>query len=815
MDEDKQMLKRLLLVFALLSLSACGGGGGGGSSGNSTIAAPSGLSYPTMQALTVGQQMSSATPTVSGTVGSYSISPALPAGLSLDANTGIISGTPTATAVSATYTVTASNSGGSTTAGVTFAVNDAPPVPLYPKTTLKFMKGVPVTAITPTNGGGPNVVWSIHPTLPPGLTFDISSGSIGGTPTDVSSAAPYVVTAQNSGGDVTANLTVSVESGVLFDMGHTDVVTTLRRNSTRVLSHDDEDHWVLWDANTRASIASGNADCVSRCVELVGSTAIISRSTGFDIREAADGALRASIETTPSWWSIPSDASYIVSGDATGVTAWSTTNGSQLWTRAGNYANAVAFADLTEIRLGRSPAGAQVIETLAVADGASTVSPTFLGTFFAWFTDGGRFLTTASTTVRVYSAGAALEDLKSLSTLSNLAGQGAFFYSYDGTSTLDIYEVGNSGAPAASFSLPLGVSPFPQGLRLVLAFTSTPQISIIDLSSATPTRTDHPLSEDPGLVAFADATHWVYSTTGGVIVDETTTPGTPVLFGYGAVEAVAGGATRVAVATKFGKILYFDVQSKTLEGEFDFPASRLELSDDGTILAAVETTLSSSTLKIFELPGEQELYSETFSGPNDLDAISLSSDGQVLTKVLSGPSYFEVTASPATGGTALWSITGNSLNMPSRIEISPDASLAALMTGDLVSGAANIYRDGALVGAANGMPVGWVDDARLMMNTYRWGSVANAIYESAHLVDEEGNVLHTLPDLVREVKYLQPVSGDRIYSFDRNAIYSLTTGETVWTGSVTIQNNTPYRRSSVAGDYVIFPSKGALRAEPY
>ena len=43
----------------------------------------------------------------------------LPAGLSLDTSTGEISGTPTAVTSSATYTITASNTGGSDTATVT------------------------------------------------------------------------------------------------------------------------------------------------------------------------------------------------------------------------------------------------------------------------------------------------------------------------------------------------------------------------------------------------------------------------------------------------------------------------------------------------------------------------------------------------------------------------------------------------------------------------------------------------------------------------------------------------------------------------
>ena len=55
----------------------------------------------------------------------YSVSPDLPAGLSLDDGTGIISGTPTAVTATASYTVTASNVTGSTTATLTITVNAA------------------------------------------------------------------------------------------------------------------------------------------------------------------------------------------------------------------------------------------------------------------------------------------------------------------------------------------------------------------------------------------------------------------------------------------------------------------------------------------------------------------------------------------------------------------------------------------------------------------------------------------------------------------------------------------------------------------
>ena len=88
---------------------------------------PSALSYtPALASGTVGTPISSLMPTVTGTVASYEVSPALPLGLSLDTSSGVISGTPSAAASSSDYTVTATNGTGSTTATVTIEVVAAP-----------------------------------------------------------------------------------------------------------------------------------------------------------------------------------------------------------------------------------------------------------------------------------------------------------------------------------------------------------------------------------------------------------------------------------------------------------------------------------------------------------------------------------------------------------------------------------------------------------------------------------------------------------------------------------------------------------------
>ena len=73
---------------------------------------------------TVGVAITANTPSSSGgAVTSYSVSPPLPAGLSLNTSTGVVSGTPTAVSSTATYTVTAGNTAGTTTVGLSITVN--------------------------------------------------------------------------------------------------------------------------------------------------------------------------------------------------------------------------------------------------------------------------------------------------------------------------------------------------------------------------------------------------------------------------------------------------------------------------------------------------------------------------------------------------------------------------------------------------------------------------------------------------------------------------------------------------------------------
>ena len=120
----------------------------------------------------------------------------LPAGLTLDASTGVISGTPTAPG-NASFTVEVTDSGNPPTSAVASAVITLTVAPLAVTAT-----SLPVAVngssyspptLTATGGVAP-YTWSITAgTLPAGLTLDPSTGVISGTPS-ASGTADFTVT---------------------------------------------------------------------------------------------------------------------------------------------------------------------------------------------------------------------------------------------------------------------------------------------------------------------------------------------------------------------------------------------------------------------------------------------------------------------------------------------------------------------------------------------------------------------------------------------------------------------------------------------
>jgi len=176
------------------------------------LGTPSNLKYTSPWNCGLNQPATN-TPTLgSGAQVTFSIVPALPAGLSLDAKSGVISGTPTTTQVASQYTVSAKNAEGTATASPIIAVSanvEAPFLLQYVENPAKFTKGIEAKSV-PSNLGGAPSAYGISPSLPPGLTMNSGSGVISGIPTTLMEPVNYKAIASNAAGNTAVYVSVSV-----------------------------------------------------------------------------------------------------------------------------------------------------------------------------------------------------------------------------------------------------------------------------------------------------------------------------------------------------------------------------------------------------------------------------------------------------------------------------------------------------------------------------------------------------------------------------------------------------------------------------
>jgi len=161
----------------------------------------------------------------------YAIAPALPAGLSFDATTGTISGTPAAASPATTYTVTAYNLAGSSSATVNIKVNASNNASL---SGLKISSGTlsptfagGTTAYTATVGSGVNSI-----TLTPTTSDAAASTTVNGNP--VLSGAASGAIALNVGANV-INTVVTAGDGVT-KITYTVTVTRAASTNAKLLS---------------------------------------------------------------------------------------------------------------------------------------------------------------------------------------------------------------------------------------------------------------------------------------------------------------------------------------------------------------------------------------------------------------------------------------------------------------------------------------------------------------------------------------------------------------------------------------------------
>jgi hypothetical protein len=775
----------LLAVF----VAACGGGGGGGttSSTTTTTSTAPGFSYgsPNYQ-FTVGIAANTLTPNNAGSIKSWSISPALPAGLTFDTTTGAISGLPTADSPTTTYVISGDSSGQQTKSDLAIGVTSNIILNLGDVASPQYIQFDTAHVLT-QDVSGHWYLWNYATTaqiangvsLTPQITYIGAATEL--APAAIALAGPTAVIQTASGLEVRSSSTGEVQAEITVNLPL----------------------FYVQPPDERVNVGS--------------------------------------------WWKLASDGSYVCAGNNTSLTCWSP-SGQQLFTQSGNYANADVLLNYANTNVIASPtafliplvvAGNGVIETVSTATWTSSMGPSFQGAFSSWFVDGSRFLTTipagtqigttvaAFNTLFVYSLASVLEDTETMPTLQGLTGQGNWFWT-NAQPPLSLYAVGNNTAacmpipctmPTPAATYPLQSSPLPIGT--FITSISGNALTVIDLSGATPVETSFVLPVgDPGAFTAISPSQFIESSRNGVII-ALSPPSAARYFDYGALTSFAGSNTRVVFTTGSGETFSYNLTTNAFETTVQLPPDvrQVVLSSDGSVLADLYGV--GGNVNVYSMPSGTLINSfPAQPGP----VIGLSGNGAVLAECCTA-------TVPVTGGAAMGYVGDGSL-----AQLSPDGTLVA--ASDSISPAnygfgvtpptTRIYKNGALVAVLPGYTwvLGWPTNSTVIVSTF---ALSGPLYTDGRISDFtfSGNKIYSATGAAVGAASLGPIYtyqfalGDLAYANFSNVILSITTGATLWASAdppVALAVGNPVGSvpaSYFTGSTVVFSSGNLVLSQPY
>ncbi len=211
----------------------------------------------------------SATLTANGGAGAYNWTitmGTLPAGLSLVASSGLISGTPTK-AGTFNFTAQVTDSAGHTqSTGFSITVNSAAALTITTTTLPSGTAGTAYNATLSASGGTTPYTWTITTgALPPGLSLGATTGSINGTPTSTGAFNFTVQVTDSSGLTQSAGLSITIgESNVIQ---HVVIVVEENKSFAEVIGNTTDMPYLnslagtyAYGVNYYASILSSQGD---------------------------------------------------------------------------------------------------------------------------------------------------------------------------------------------------------------------------------------------------------------------------------------------------------------------------------------------------------------------------------------------------------------------------------------------------------------------------------------------------------------------------------------------------------------------------
>lgn len=623
-----------------------------------------------------------------------------------------------------------------------------------------------------------------------------------------------------SGGHVTsscgANPSLSAPRYAVVDLGHTSDINRLWKTADRVLSHDSDGRWILWDSVSSRQLAHGQAP--QAFMALAGQTFAFDTGTNVELWSAATGQQLATVTVTGGKLGLSIDGTYLWSATSTGLHAWSTL-GQPLLNRVGNYAVANVFAAPTELQVA-SGVLANQIEFVPLSVAAVTSSPAFSGSFHSWFDDGARFFSAVGTNVWVYAKDGTQQQFIALPTIERLTGQGARFWTFQGNTPgypLRIYSVGNAAGPDLTKNLSTLTTVVGGGDRILAIAYGTPSLEVIELG--TPITSSMQALPIPYLSTGALASNGAWAVANDLVVDSKTRTGPLATLGCGRAASIVGADDGLVVLGTSSSTLALDVAPSGMATERwsrTVPSSHVELSADGLTLVASghlgwAQYWEDRALRVYETSGgtEQLVFPYAWSDPTVFfDFAFARSAARIshLSGAYEGSTWtYEVKVTSASAPTSLLTVSTSAAEV---LKLSPNGTNGALASGGQSENTTTqLYRNLTLSGAVQGFALGWIDDDSLLVNTYERGRFGSTQYLGAKIYDANG-VLKGSPSL----PVLTTFSGagsSRIYAPLLNTIFDTQSGAAVWTSSLG-----PAQRGTVAGNQVVSVIGSYVYAEP-
>jgi hypothetical protein len=720
------------------------------------LPAPSQLVYPqTTIYATPGISITPLTPSVSGTVKSYSSSPSLPAGLTLDQTTGTISGTPTVAAPKTTYTISASNSGGSATAQLTITVAAAPTV------LLELGHGAAVSAVQLASDrllsldvSGHWVLWGYSTAAilasgdgATGLINNPNQGPVAGQFFAVSTATQIQLYAITDGHSL-ASIPFSVTQGQSWSQIASDGSYLCAGNASGL---------TVWSPDGQPELTVAGDYHTASPYAAPGQVQI------------ADGPAGANVIQTIS---VPSGASSTTPQFSGTFNSWFL-DGQSFFTNLSNYVWIY------------SAAGAQraLLTTLSSSQGLTGNGDLF------W----------QGTSVYTVSSGSLIQTYPSVPIFGNYSVWSS------GTTIAIVFNSVNPIVQQIQIVDLSGSAP-----------TATTPQSWPGITQSAPLAWQWQRSLP--VFAWQDSQTWVLAgpmLVDGPSLSNTA----PRYFGYGVPSDMAGASNLVLLSTATGLHLLNPSTATDIGdfGDGDgfgllggFVPQNTALSTDGSVLAAYDDNFGepspTPTLNVYSLPAMSTVG--TFSYPASgmtypfVASFSLSGSGTTLGQVLGagvdivsgGPFTEQVTG--VSGTPVIWSGSDES-----SLALSPDGTLigaGGLPTGVVPggNGVTPIYLNGTLVTVVPGYSEGWIDNSRLLVSNF--SNATTPAYLTSTIYSATGQTLFTFPSgTVPQISNPQFTSANSAYDPGTNAVYSLADGSIVWKGPAVSYG-------ALADPYVVF-----------